>query len=58
MKTEEDIKNRIVELKSKISINNTILRGDDNLTNGEAEDLDFDNYELNQRIKILEWVLN
>lgn len=58
MKTEEDIKNRIVELKKKISINNAILMDDDSLTNGEAEDLDFDNYELNQRVKILEWVLN
>lgn len=57
MKTEEDVKNRIAELKRKISINNVSL-GEDDLTYGEAEDIEFDNYELNQRIKMLEWVLS
>lgn len=46
MKTEEDIENRISELKRKISINKVILYEDD-LTYGENEDIEFDNYELN-----------
>lgn len=57
MKTEEDIKNRIIEIKKIIALNETIL-SDYSLTYSGVEEIDLDNYELKQRIKILEWVLS
>lgn len=58
MKTEEDIKYRLEKLKQTVKDNKAFLRNEDDITDREAEEIEEDNYELNTRIKILEWVLN
>ena len=58
MKTEEDIKYRLGKLKQTVKDNKAFLRNEDDITDWEAEEIEEDNYELNTRIKMLEWVLN
>lgn len=58
MKTEDDIRDRLEKLKRTIRDNKVFLKNEDNLTDFEAEEIEEDNYELNTRIKMLEWVLN
>jgi hypothetical protein len=57
MKTEKEIKDRIEEIKKKIELNKKYLK-DPEITYGEAEDIDYDNYDLYLRLRMLEWVLS
>lgn len=58
MKTEEEIKYRLEKLKQTVKDNKSFLINEDNITDMEAAEIEEDNYELNTRIKMLEWVLN
>ena len=57
MKTEKEIKDRVDEISKKIELNKKYLK-DPEISMGEAEDIEYDIYDLHVRKKILEWVLS
>ena len=58
MKTQEDIEYRLKKLKQTIADNKAFLNSAEDITLLEEEDIYEDNYQLMQRVKMLEWVLN
>jgi hypothetical protein len=58
MKRKEDIEYRLKKLKQTIADNKAFLNSDEDIALQEEEDIYEDNYQLMQRIKMLEWVLN
>lgn len=57
MKTEDDIKYMLEKLKQTVKVNKEFLRDGADIFNLDYEEIEEDNYKLNIRIKMLEWVL-